>query len=80
MREESQREEVLWQFQARRHHFLLVVGVGWGQDLNFHRVDQLFSPRRQVGFLLKLRHCQRGIFPFPFVTSFLSVLDPCGLG
>lgn len=49
MREESQREEVLWQFQARRHHFLLVVGVGWGQDLNFHRVDQLFSPRRQTG-------------------------------
>lgn len=32
MREESQREEVLWQFQARRHHCLLVVGVGWGQD------------------------------------------------
>lgn len=32
MREESQREEVLWQCQARRHHCLLVVGVGWGQD------------------------------------------------
>lgn len=75
---EGQREEVLWHFQARRYHFLLVVLGGWGQDLNSHPVDQLLSPRRQVGFFIQDEPFPREGFapPPPFVTSFLGVLDP----
>lgn len=50
-------------------------GWRWGQDLDFYPLDQL-SPRRQVGFLFKLRHFPGGICPLPFATSFLGVLDP----
>lgn len=71
---------MLWQFQARRHHFLLVVGVGWGQDLNFHCVDQLFSPRRQVGFLLKLRHLPERNFPLPFCNLLSECFGPLRVG
>lgn len=51
-------------------------GRSWGQGLDFYPLDQLSSPRRQVGFLLKMRHFLGGICPLPFATSFLGVLDP----